>query len=133
MSKNRKKHSKQPCLTDKFSANPFSQLDIDLTNTTGDIDNTGSEKGVNQAFAPDRSAKELVIRVEKKGRRGKTVTILEGFGDMMTSGEIHELSRVLKRALGIGGSIINNTIELQGDNRIKLEEELRKAEGRKNK
>ncbi len=130
MSKNRNKQSKQPHLTDGFAVNPFSHMEIDVPhltsdNTGGKTDNTNSEGELRQNPTNNRNLNRLTIRIEEKGRRGKKVTIIEGFQGM-TSNKISDLCRKLKQSLGIGGTVINNTIELQGKNHEKIEEQLQK-------
>lgn len=63
------------------------------------------------------------IALEKKGRGGKTATILYGFE--ITDDEISELGRKLKQKLGIGGSSRGGEILLQGDVREKVKDLLR--------
>ncbi len=54
----------------------------------------------------------LSVCFEKKGRKGKGVTIIKDFPN--NSIEVLLLSRKIKKKLGIGGSIKNNEIILQG-------------------
>jgi translation initiation factor 1 len=62
------------------------------------------------------------LRVEKKGRGGKTVTVVF---DLPRNDEfLKELSQELKRACGTGGSTSDNTVELQGDVRDRVRELL---------
>lgn len=57
----------------------------------------------------------LHIVVEKKGRGGKTATIIEGF--QCSDVEVDEIARVLRRRLGTGGSARGGEILIQGDRR----------------
>ncbi len=69
---------------------------------------------------PDRLTARL--RIEKKGRGGKTVTLVEG---LPRNTELLEtLARDLKRACGVGGSVVEGAVELQGDLRERLREVL---------
>ena len=56
---------------------------------------------------------KLVVRREKKGRGGKTVTVLSG----LTLGPpaLQALAREMKKALGCGAILEGATIVLQGD------------------
>ncbi len=55
----------------------------------------------------------LRILIDKKGRKGKTATIIEGFEG--TDAELEELARTLKQKLGTGGSARGGEILIQGD------------------
>ncbi len=58
------------------------------------------------------------IRREVKGRRGKTVTTISGV-PLKNSG-IEQLASELKRKCGVGGSVKDKIIILQGDQRSKI-------------
>ena len=53
------------------------------------------------------------VRLDKSGRRGKTVTIIEGFSRQMHA--VEELAQQLRKECGTGGTVIDHAIELQGD------------------
>lgn len=63
------------------------------------------------------------LRVEKKGRGGKTVTVV--YDLPRNAAFLKELSHELKRACGTGGAVAENTVELQGELRDRLREFLR--------
>lgn len=63
-------------------------------------------------FAFDRAGK-LVLRREKKGRGGKTVTVIAGLG--WRPRQLEELARALRKAFGCGSSVEGDTVVLQGD------------------
>jgi translation initiation factor 1 len=73
--------------------------------------------------APLKQKDPLHVRIEKKGRQGKVVTIVAGFTGL--TGVIEELSRKLKSQCGVGGSVKDREIVLQGDLRQKTIELLR--------
>ncbi len=58
------------------------------------------------------------LRLESKGRGGKTVTVLDGLP--RNSDFLEGLAKELKKALGTGGSVADATIELQGEWRERL-------------
>lgn len=66
---------------------------------------------------------KLHIVVEKKGRKGKTATIIEGFA--CDDEELNEIARILKTRIGTGGSARGGEILLQGDFRDKAKEILK--------
>lgn len=57
-----------------------------------------------------------------KGRGGKTVTTVTGLP--LTERELAELARDLKRMCGTGGAVKQGVIEIQGDRRAEILEEL---------
>jgi translation initiation factor 1 len=61
---------------------------------------------------------KLKIEVSKKGKGGKTVTIVSGF--QVSSETLISLTKVLKNQCGAGGAMRDNSIEIQGDHRQKL-------------
>ena len=58
------------------------------------------------------------LRMEKKGRGGKTVTVV--YDLPQNEAFLKELAQELKRACGTGGAVADNTIELQGDLRDRV-------------
>jgi len=68
-----------------------------------------------------------VVRVgrETKGRRGKGVTVVTGVP--LSGGALEELGSRLKRICGSGGTVKDGVIEIQGDHRDLLVEELSKS------
>ena len=65
-----------------------------------------------------------IIRVsrETKGRKGKGVTLVTGFQG--SEEELKNLARRLKQLCGTGGTVKNGIIEIQGDLRHKIYNEL---------
>jgi translation initiation factor 1 len=66
------------------------------------------------------------VRRETGGRRGKTVTTVSGVP--LRDAELKALAGRLKKRCGVGGSLKDGVIELQGDHRDTVVEVLR-AEG----
>ena len=66
------------------------------------------------------------LRMEKKGRGGKTVTVVAGLP--ANEAFLRELCHELKRACGTGGSVKDGTIELQGDLRDRVRDYLVRKE-----
>jgi translation initiation factor 1 len=61
---------------------------------------------------------KIKIRLEKKHRGGKTVTLIENF--VATNEDKEELGKKLKTSCGTGGSVKDGEILVQGDNRDKV-------------
>jgi translation initiation factor 1 len=58
------------------------------------------------------------LRMEKKGRGGKTVTVVDGLP--RNGAFLKGLCQELKRACGTGGAVASGTVELQGDLRERV-------------
>ena len=71
---------------------------------------------------PDRVIAK--VRSEKKGRGGKTVTVV--YGLPRNTEFLQELSRDLKRACGAGGTVLDDGVEIQGELRERVREALMK-------
>ncbi|MCI5066579.1 translation initiation factor Sui1 [bacterium] len=63
------------------------------------------------------------VRRESKGRRGKTVTVIDGAP--LAHDELQALGRELKALCGSGGTTKGGVIEIQGDHRTRIVERLR--------
>ena len=81
-----------------------------------------SSKRVAQATVPAKLVVKL--RMEKKGRGGKTVSVV--YDLPRNDAFLKELCQELKRACGSGGTVQGDTIELQGDLRDRIRECLAK-------
>src|SRR5215211_476609 len=62
------------------------------------------------------------LRMEKKGRGGKTVTVIYDLPGNVTF--LKDLAGELKRACGTGGSVAGTAVEIQGDQRDRVREVL---------
>lgn len=58
------------------------------------------------------------IQLETKGRKGKGVTLVKELA--MTADELKTLGKKIKNHCGVGGSVKDGTIEIQGDQREKV-------------
>ena len=83
------------------------------------------EEPVSVEASPEKPAKKELIHivVEKKGRKGKTATIAEGF--TCDDEQLEEIASQLKRKLGVGGSARGGEILIQGECRERLSALLR--------
>ena len=67
---------------------------------------------------------KIKVRLDKKHRAGKAVTLIEGFLGKETDRQ--ELGKKLKTFCGTGGSVKDGEIIVQGDNRDKVLQWLEK-------
>jgi translation initiation factor 1 len=65
------------------------------------------------------------VRRETKGRKGKGVVVISGLG--LDNKALKELAKKLKKTCGSGGSVVDETIEVQGDKRDVIQQVLEKA------
>jgi len=77
---------------------------------------------VQETLSPNKQFLEAVF--SNKGRSGKTVTIIKGF--MGNEDDLKELAKLLKTKCGVGGSVKDNEIIIQGNYRDKIMEILKK-------
>lgn len=66
----------------------------------------------------------LVVRIDRKQRAGKQVSLVEGF--VGSDEDLSELGRELKKKLGVGGSAKDGEIVIQGDFRDRIVDILTK-------
>ena len=64
----------------------------------------------------------LTVITDKKGRNGKIATIIEGF--TISQDEVEDIARKLKQKLGVGGSVREGEILIQGDHKEKVKKFL---------
>jgi translation initiation factor 1 len=88
----------------------------------GNIDNSAAlERGV-QEVPPNQQ--NLKVQASRKGRGGKTVTIISGFQEKPET--LAALVKQLKAQCGTGGTVKDHEIEIQGEHKQKLVEILTK-------
>lgn len=90
------------------------------TNPDFNYEVTGEEE--TPTLAPDKQ--KLIVCLDKKQRGGKKVTLITGFTG--TSDDLKELGKALKTKCGVGGSVKDGEILIQGDFRDKVVEYLTK-------
>ncbi|ACB53634.1 unknown [Crocosphaera subtropica ATCC 51142] len=69
---------------------------------------------------PDLPPQQQNIRIQatRSGRKGKTVTVMTGFQHSPET--LNKLLKQLKSQCGSGGTVKEDTLEIQGDHRQKL-------------
>ena len=65
------------------------------------------------------SQQTLKIQASRKGRKGKTVTVVTGF--QLSPQSLQGLAKKLKAHCGTGGTVKDLSIEIQGDHRSKIQ------------
>jgi translation initiation factor 1 len=74
--------------------------------------------------AQPKGPARAVVRMERKGRGGKEVTVVEKLG--LKANDLETWCKELKQALGVGGSVDGDMIVLQGDLRDRVAAVLEK-------
>lgn len=77
-----------------------------------------------QKQTPVKSDGIVRISLDKKGRKGKGVTVITGLP--LAVGDLKQLAKKLKTRCGSGGTVKAAVVEIQGDHRQMLLEELQK-------
>jgi translation initiation factor 1 len=95
-------------MAEKFSHNPFDAL-------SGEHLPPGTEPKVPEVL-PRKSRGRVDIIRQKAGRGGKTVTVVKGFVGIGLP-EKESLARAMQKACGVGGTVKDGQIEIQGDKR----------------
>ncbi len=67
---------------------------------------------------PEFIAQDLEAHFSNKGRAGKTVTLIKGFEG--STEDLKTLAKRLKQAVGVGGSVKDGAIIIQGNYREQL-------------
>jgi translation initiation factor 1 len=81
----------------------------------------GEEPDVNEAIArPETPPTQQNLRVQlsRKGRGGKSVTVITGFD--LSEDALAALAKQIKSQCGTGGTVKEETIEIQGDRREQI-------------
>jgi len=84
----------------------------------------GKEQASSDKIARDPADGIVRIHRETKGRGGKGVSVIVGLN--LKSGELEQLAKKLKQLCGTGGTVKDQTIEIQGDHREKIKQALEK-------
>jgi len=89
------------------------------TNPDFEFDESTEEQ---ETLTPEEQ--ELYVSLDRRNRKGKSVTLLEGF--IGTNNDLKDLAKKLKNLCGVGGTAKNEEIIIQGDFRDKIVSFLKK-------
>ena|SRR5688572_4413613 len=98
------------------------RIDI-VYSTNPDFEYSHEEKDEEMTLPPNQQ--DLRVTLDKKQRAGKAVTLVTGFVGGMKQLEV--LGRELKSKCGVGGTVKDGEILIQGDHRKKILDILIKA------
>ncbi len=84
------------------------------TNPDFNYDNGAEE----QVATLDKNRQKLRVWRDTHGRAGKVATVVRGF--VGSSADLEELGKSLKRKIGVGGSVKDGEIIIQGENRDRV-------------
>lgn len=84
--------------------------------TATDFDYSYGDEEQQEDIAPNQQ--NLKVMLDKKQRAGKAVTLVDGY--VGTDESLKELGKRLKQACGVGGSVKDGQILVQGDFRDKI-------------
>ena len=90
--------------------------------TNPDFDYTTDEMEENETLP--KQQQKLRVNIEKNHRGGKTVTLVKKF--IGTEADMKELGKLLKTKCGVGGSVKDGEILIQGEFKEKIIEILKK-------
>lgn len=82
----------------------------------------GQKPAITQSLPPQQQT--VYLHRESKGRGGKGVTLVKGL--VLSTADLAALAKTLKQACGLGGTVKEGMIEIQGQEREKIAEVLKK-------
>jgi translation initiation factor 1 len=78
----------------------------------------GTPEGAPKRAPPTPPAGAVRVRLERQGRGGKVVSVVENLPGHPAA--IEEVARTLKARCGAGGAVRGRTVEIQGDHRDRI-------------
>lgn len=103
--------------------------DVDRKKRVGVVYSTNanfeySENSDDGMMTLPKNQQKLRLNMERAGRGGKTVTLVKGF--IGSDEDINALCKLLKQKCGVGGSVKDGEIIIQGDLRQRIVDILKK-------
>ncbi len=71
-----------------------------------------------QSETLDKNQQKLYVSIDRKQRAGKEVTLIEGF--VGVEDDLKELGKLIKTKCGVGGTVKDNEILIQGNFKDKI-------------
>ena len=84
--------------------------------TNPDFEYEYEQTAKRETLAPNRQP--LKVLLDRKKRKGKTVTLIDGF--VGTEDDLKALGKILKSKCGVGGSAKDGEIMIQGDHKLRV-------------
>jgi translation initiation factor 1 len=94
---------------------PFHTPFAGLKDKLGDLPRGPEPREPERRSDAPKGPARAVVRLERKGRRGKEVTVVEQLG--LPAAALRDWLKALKGALGCGGTVEGDALILQGDHR----------------
>ncbi len=88
----------------------------------GDVRKQETKGGSVKSLPSDQQT--VYLHRDSKGRGGKAVTLIKKL--VLSEADMKELAKKLKQLCGSGGTVKDDVIEIQGEHREKIAEELKK-------
>lgn len=96
--------------------NDWKKRDGVVYSTTPDFQFTYHQNEESATLPPKQQ--NLKVLLDKSMRAGKQVTLVRGF--VGTGSDLEQLGKLLKAKCGVGGSVKNGEVVIQGDHRDKI-------------
>lgn len=82
------------------------------------VDNSAAFERAKPDLPPENKQQVLVVQATRSGRKGKTVTVIRGF--QASEETLTTVLKQLKTQCGSGGTIKDQTLEVQGEHKEKV-------------
>ena len=86
------------------------------TRSNATLDHQRTAQTITQSLPPQQQT--IRVMIDRKRRRGKTVTVCSGF--QLVPDDLKKLEKMLKQFCGAGGTSRADEIEIQGEHRDKV-------------